>query len=93
MYSLCVLCAQLLSHVQLFATPWTVAYQAPLSTGCSSQKYWSGLPFPPPGHLSVPGIELRSLAFLALAGRFFTTVPTFYAYIQSILIIYGCYVL
>ena len=34
-----------LSHVQLFATPWTVAYQASLSMGFSSQEYWSGLPF------------------------------------------------
>ena len=33
-----------LSHVQLFATPWTVAYQAPLSMGFSRQEYWSGLP-------------------------------------------------
>ena len=38
---------KLLSPVQLFATPWTVAYQAPLSMGFSRQEYWSGLPFPP----------------------------------------------
>ena len=38
---------QLLSCVQLFATPWTVARQAPLFMGFSRQKYWSGLPFPP----------------------------------------------
>ena len=37
-----------LSHVRLFATPWTVAYQAPLSMGFSRQEYWSGLPFPSP---------------------------------------------
>ena len=37
-----------LSHVWLFATPWTVAYQAPPSTGFSRQEYWSGLPFPSP---------------------------------------------
>ena len=43
--------AQSLSHVQLFATPWTVALQAPLSMGFSRQEYWSGLPFPPPGNL------------------------------------------
>ena len=41
--------ACMLSHVQLFATPWTVALQAPLSTGFSSQEYWSGLSFPSPG--------------------------------------------
>ena len=38
-----------LSLVQFFATPWSVAYQAPLSTGFSRQEYWSGLPFPSPG--------------------------------------------
>ena len=38
-----------LSYVQLFATPWTVAHQAPLSMGFSRQEYWSGLPFPSPG--------------------------------------------
>ena len=37
-----------LSHVQLFATPWTVAYQAPPSVGFSRQEYWSGLPFSSP---------------------------------------------
>ena len=41
--------AQLLSHVQLFAIPWTVAHQAPLSMGFPRQKYWSGLSFPSPG--------------------------------------------
>ena len=44
-----------LSHVRLFATPWTVAYQAPLSMGFSRQKYWSGLPFPFPEDLPNPG--------------------------------------
>ena len=48
---------KLLSHVRLFATPWTVAYQAPPSLGFSRQEYWSGLPFPSPGDLSNPGIE------------------------------------
>ena len=46
-----------LSHVQLFATLWTVACQAPLSMGCSRQEYWSGLPCPSPGNLSDPGIK------------------------------------
>ena len=46
-----------LSHVRLFATPWTVACQAPLSVGFSRQEYWSGLPFPSPGDLPDPGIE------------------------------------
>ena len=53
---------KLLSHVQLFATPWTVAYQAPLSMGFSRQEYWSGLPFPSPGDLPNPGIKPRSPA-------------------------------
>ena len=42
---------KMLSHVQLFETPWTVACQAPLSMGFPRQEYWSGLPFPPPGDL------------------------------------------
>ena len=49
-----------LSHVQLFATPWTVAHQAPPSMEFSRQEYWSGLPFPSPGDLPDPGIEPRS---------------------------------
>ena len=49
-----------LSRVQLFATPWTVAHQAPLPMGFSRQEYWSELPFPSPGDLPDPGIKLRS---------------------------------
>ena len=52
-----------LSRVWLFATPWTVAYQAPLSMGFSRQEHWSGLPFPSPGDLPDPGIKLGSPAF------------------------------
>ena len=51
---------KLLSHVRLFAIPWTVAYQAPPSMGFSRQEYWSGLPFPSPGDLPSPGIKPRS---------------------------------
>ena len=51
-----------LSCVQLFATPWTVAYQALPSMEFSRQEYWSGLPFPSPGDLSNPGIESGSPA-------------------------------
>ena len=54
-----------LSRVRLFATLWTVACQAPLSMGFSRQEYWSGLPFPSPGDLPNPGIELRSPALQA----------------------------
>ena len=54
-----------LSHVRLFATPWTVAHQAPPPVGFSRQEYWSGLPFPSPGDLPNPGIEPRSPALQA----------------------------
>ena len=54
-----------LSHVPLFATPWTVAHQAPLSMEFSRQVYWSGLPYPSPGDLPDPGIEPRSPALQA----------------------------
>ena len=66
-----------LSHVQLFATLWTGALQAPLYMGFSRQEYWNGLP--PPGDLPNPGIELASLTSLALASRFFTTDATWEA--------------
>ena len=71
----CVVCVCVLSHVRLFATPWTVARQAPLSMGFSRQESWSGLPFPPPGSLPDPGKETMSLVSAALAGGFFTTAP------------------
>ena len=67
--------AQLLSRIWLFATPWTVAHQALLSVGVFRQEYWSGLPFPPPGHLPDPGVQPVSPAFPALEGGFFTTEP------------------
>ena len=54
-----------LSHARLFATSWTVAYQAPPSMGFSRQEYWSGLPFPSPGDLPDPGIEPKSPALQA----------------------------
>ena len=53
-----------LSHVRLFSTQWTVARQAPLSMGFSRQEYWSGLPFPAPGDLPIPGFKLVSPAQL-----------------------------
>ena len=52
-----------------------IAHQAPLSMEFSRQKYWSGLPFPTPGDLPNLGIEFVFLGSLALAGRFFTSVP------------------
>ena len=48
--------------VRRFATPWTVATQAPLSMEFSGQEYWSGLPFPSPGDLPKPGFEHSSPA-------------------------------
>ena len=60
-----------LSRVRLFATPWTAARQAPLSMGFPRQEYWSGLPFPSPEDLPDPGIEPRSPALQADAGRHF----------------------
>ena len=48
------------SHVPLFAILWTVTHQVPLSMGFSKQEYWSGLPFPSPGDLPNPGIDLTS---------------------------------
>ena len=54
-----------LSHVRLFATPWTIAYHAPLSMGFSKQEYWSGLPIPSPKDLLDPGIKPRSPALQA----------------------------
>ena len=56
-----------LSRVRLFATPWTVAYQGPLSMGFSRQEYKSGLPFPSPGALPNLGIEPGSPALRAEA--------------------------
>ena len=67
--------AQSLSCVQLFATPWTLAHQFPLSMGFSRQEYWNGLPFPSPGDLPNIELETRSLESPALSGGFFTTVP------------------
>jgi len=63
---------QLLRSVRLFAAPWTVVHQAPLSMGFFRQEYWNGLPCPPPGDIPHPAIEPMSPA---LAGGFFTTEP------------------
>ena len=59
---------KLLSRVRLFATPWTIAYQAPPFMGFSKQEYCSGLPFPSPGVFPHPGIKPLSLVSPALAG-------------------------
>ena len=75
----CMCMLSLFSHVQLFATPWSVALQTPLSVGFSRQEYWSGLPCPPPGDLPDSGIEPMSLMPPALAGGVFTTNTTWEA--------------
>ena len=67
--------AQTLRCVRLFAMPWTIAHQAPLSIGFSRQEYWSGVPFAPPGDLPDPEIESVSLTTPVLADGFFTTEP------------------
>ena len=67
------------SHVQLFATPWTVAHQAPLSMGFFRQEYWRGCHALLQGDLPNPGIELAYLLSPALAGGFFTTSATWEA--------------
>ena len=70
------------SCVQLIVTPWTVAYRiVALCMGFSRQEYWSGLPFPTPGHLPNPEIRPTSLMSPALAGGFFITSATWEALI------------
>ena len=72
----CLWCAQTLSCVWLFVTPWIAACKASLSMGFSWQEYWSGLPFPPPGDLPNQEMEPMSLMSPALVGEFFTTRTT-----------------
>ena len=76
------MCAQSLSPVWLFTTPWTVARRTPLSMEFSRQEYWNGLPSPSPGDLPEPGIEPLSLESPALAGRFFSTTWLFNRYFK-----------
>ena len=66
------ICMCVLSRVQLFITPWTVARQAPLPMELSRQEHWSGLPFPTSGVTPNPGNKPSSPA---LIGGFFTTEP------------------
>ena len=62
----------MLSRVQVFVTPRTVAHEAPLSMGFSRQEHWSRLPYPPPGDFPDTRVELTALTPPALAGEFFT---------------------
>ena len=70
-----LLACLVLNHVWLFATPWTVAGQPPLSMEFSRQEYWNRLPFPTTGDVPNPGIEPASLVSPALLGGFFSTGP------------------
>jgi len=70
-----MLCAQLLNCIQLFATPWTLARQVPLSMGFPRQEYGGGLPFPSPEDLPIPGMEPESPASPALTSVFYTNEP------------------
>ena len=65
----------MLSRVQFFGNPWTVAHQAPMTMEFSRQEYWVGLPFPSQGDLPNPGTELLSPVSPVFAGRFFTAGP------------------
>ena len=65
---------RLISHVQLFATLWTVSWQVSPSMGFFRREYWNGLPFPTPGDLPNPGI--KALASPALESWIFTTNTT-----------------
>ena len=95
-------CAQMLSHVRLFATPWNVAHQAPLSMEFSMQEYWNGLPFLTSGDFPSPGIKTASLASLALTIRFFSTSATWevlciyiyytYTHIHTYMYVYSIYI-
>ena len=71
--------AKSLSRVGLFAAPWTVARQTPLSMGFSRQEHWGGLPCPPPGDLPDPGVGPVSLLSPVSAGGLFTTGATWEA--------------
>ena len=62
----------MVSTIQLFVTPWTIAHQVPLSMGLLRQEYWSGLPFPSPGDLPHSRTVSRTCVF-CISGRFFTT--------------------
>ena len=74
-------CTHVCSVLSDSATPWTIARQAPLSMGFSSQGYWSALAFSSPGDLPGPEIEPTSLVSPALAGGFFTTGDTWEPYV------------
>ena len=83
LFSPCACVLSCFSHVQIFATLWTVAHQAPLSMGFSRQEYGRGLPHPPPGDSPDSGIEPVPFMSPVLVGGFFTTVATWEAPLSS----------
>ena len=72
--------AELLQSCPTLCNPIYLAHQVSLSMGFPRQEYWSGVPFPPPGDLPLPGIERASLTSPALAGRLFSTSATYKKY-------------
>ena len=72
------------SHAWLFATPWTLAHQASLSMGFPRQEYWNGLPFPPPGDLPNPEIEIYVTIVITLQRVIPNPVPQLCALLPSI---------
>ena len=77
-------CCLVTKSCPTLCNPRTVTRLTPLSVGFPWQKYWSGLPCPPPGHLSYSGIQPKSLMFLALPGGFFTTSATWEPHMNPI---------
>ena len=76
---------QSLSPVQLFATPWTVAHQSPLSMGFSRHEYWSGLPFPSPAHSQWATLFLEFSGTLTLLSPFTSSVLSAFAPLAGLL--------
>ena len=74
-YTSFVVVAYLLSHVQFFATSWTIAQQAPLSSGFPRQEHWSGLSFPTQGIFLTQGLKVCLQQVSCVAGGFFTAEP------------------
>ena len=84
------MCVCMPSHFSCgdFATPWTTARQAPLSTGFSRQDNWNGLPCPPPGDIPDPGIKPTSLKSPALAGMSLPLLPPGKPYIYIFFLLF-----
>ena len=84
-FKVCV-CAQSLSRVQLFLTPWTVACEAALSVEFCMQEYWSGLPFPSPGIFPTPGSNPHLLNYRWILHHCATWEAMVYTRIQILIL-------